>query len=670
MYRSASPYGAASPLPQVGDPNAGVYAHQQAPPVAASPYQPFGTIPPAQPAQQTPIAPGAITYTTSQSPDGRVVYQPFKAVQASYQTPNGIVHGIQWVPIEATNVVPTGAQPASADFAAMWQRGNPNMTPQDEQNIKDWQKREEKARRREERESRKMREKESLYNSPTSEDAELRRARERDAKKAADRERRRSVNASPYGAPTGLPSTSPVPGAYPPTSPYVPPGTIPTSPYGQPATSPYPPSGTTATNPYAFAGDPGSALPAGYPQSTARGGHSLNEIDSHLNNLDLSASGEFEREKSRPKKFQTSETMAQRARRLSGNFSPPTAAAAAPAGPYSSFNSAVSGGYPTAPTAGGYPPAAAGGYPPATTPSATYAPFQPQPTATSIADSQARSRATTPAVGHSPLPGAYPPMIMPSVSAEPDGEAKQLPTPEGFSRPPNQSQSFTPFEPMKIQDMDEFFEVIPRMPLVLQTHDTFHEDWIRVMQDVSLAWAGQLPVPHLNKGGRYPKRSTLTADLIELWNTHFFNCRGVDMVLYKGRERRSGPSTGVVDLQFADDDSDESSSTTSTSESDEVSPGRYGATGGAYGAYGRQPAHGPNQESLEARRRRRERKSERKRRHREKRAEKRRRRREKTYALYLTYVPPTQSQLTQNAIPAPGAVAGFGVPAYGVSQGY
>jgi hypothetical protein len=71
---------------------------------------------------------------------------------------------------------------------------------------------------------------------------------------------------------------------------------------------------------------------------------------------------------------------------------------------------------------------------------------------------------------------------MPSVSAEPDGEAKQLPTPEGFSRPPNQSQSFTPFEPMKIQDMDEFFEVIPRMPLVLQTHDTFHEDWIRVMQ--------------------------------------------------------------------------------------------------------------------------------------------------------------------------------------------
>ncbi|KAI0080703.1 hypothetical protein K474DRAFT_1657513, partial [Panus rudis PR-1116 ss-1] len=34
---------------------------------------------------------------------------------------------------------------------------------------------------------------------------------------------------------------------------------------------------------------------------------------------------------------------------------------------------------------------------------------------------------------------------------------------------------------MKIQDMDDFFENIPRMPLVLVTHDVYHEDWIRFM---------------------------------------------------------------------------------------------------------------------------------------------------------------------------------------------
>lgn len=32
----------------------------------------------------------------------------------SYQTPQGVVHGIQWVPAEATQILPVGAQPATA----------------------------------------------------------------------------------------------------------------------------------------------------------------------------------------------------------------------------------------------------------------------------------------------------------------------------------------------------------------------------------------------------------------------------------------------------------------------------------------------------------------------------------------------------------------------------
>ena len=56
-----------------------------------------------------------------------------------------------------------------------------------------------------------------------------------------------------------------------------------------------------------------------------------------------------------------------------------------------------------------------------------------------------------------------------------------LAAPEGFSRPPNLAQSYTPFDIIKIQDMEDFYENIPRMPLVLVTHDVYHEDWIRLM---------------------------------------------------------------------------------------------------------------------------------------------------------------------------------------------
>jgi hypothetical protein len=35
---------------------------------------------------------------------------------------------------------------------------------------------------------------------------------------------------------------------------------------------------------------------------------------------------------------------------------------------------------------------------------------------------------------------------------------------------------------MKIQDMDDFYETMPRMPKVLVPHDVYHEDWIRFIQ--------------------------------------------------------------------------------------------------------------------------------------------------------------------------------------------
>jgi hypothetical protein len=69
-----------------------------------------------------------------------------------------------------------------------------------------------------------------------------------------------------------------------------------------------------------------------------------------------------------------------------------------------------------------------------------------------------------------------------AILAGPEQQAPMLPPPDGFSRPANLAQSYTFFETMKIQDMDDFYDNIPRMPMVLVPHDVYHEDWIRLCQ--------------------------------------------------------------------------------------------------------------------------------------------------------------------------------------------
>ena len=70
------------------------------------------------------------------------------------------------------------------------------------------------------------------------------------------------------------------------------------------------------------------------------------------------------------------------------------------------------------------------------------------------------------------------------------------------------------------------------------------------LQDLGLAWTGTMPVPQYSADGRPPKRSTLAADVIDLWNASFFRMRGVEVILYKGRERRSGRYAGTVDMNL------------------------------------------------------------------------------------------------------------------------
>lgn len=136
-----------------------------------------------------------------------------------------------------------------------------------------------------------------------------------------------------------------------------------------------------------------------------------------------------------------------------------------------------------------------------------------------------------------------------------------------------------------------------------------------------------MPIPEFSRGPP-PKRSTLVADLIDLWNSSFFLTRRVEVVLFKGRERRSGASAGAIDYNLPglnpDYSSDSSSSSTSESESESE----------RYAGYGR------GVDLTESRRRRKEKKEEKRRRKREKKLRKKAKELEKTYALYLTYLHP------------------------------
>jgi len=207
-----------------------------------------------------------------------------------------------------------------------------------------------------------------------------------------------------------------------------------------------------------------------------------------------------------------------------------------------------------------------------------------------------------------------------------------LPPPDGFSRPANLAQSYTFFEVMKIQDMDDFYETMPKMPKVLVPHDVYHEDWIRFSQDVALAWAGKLPASTADRASR---PSAVAAELVDLWNNSFFAMRGVEVVLFKGHERRSGPRAGDIErnLPGFGDNSDSDSSDSSSLDSSDLSDDRYGrgatAGGGYYGSY-----------AADAKRRKAERKAEKKRKHKEKKARRRARERERTYALYISCITP------------------------------
>ncbi|KAI0068966.1 hypothetical protein BV25DRAFT_68519 [Artomyces pyxidatus] len=556
---------------------------------------------------------------TSNGPQAMLIVS--ESICTSYQTANGVVSGIQWIPAEATSVIPTGAQPAGADFAASWNRGNNNR---DERALKDWQKDEERRIRKEEKEAAKRNARlEKDRRERDREEKEIRRAREKDARRLSGnysavpsvagstggysatgspygvysnpvgdierrldgvdlnrRDRRGSVSGydnrrrSGYGEPVGY---SPAAGR--PASPYNAPGAFP------------PPSPRMGAN-NAMYGAPGGYPAQAYPPSPGRPVDPYQRAASPYHGAV-------------PGVYPSDQPILSRSRAPS-----PNPGAAPPLYPRSRAASPIPGAVPYGPPRSRASSPMPGGVP-------YNQPQFPQPT----------------------VPGRAPPSPHIGGGGLPYQEQQQmLPPPDGFNRPPNLAQSYTWFDTMKIQDMDAFYDNMPRMPLVLVPHDVYHEDWIRFMQDLALAWAGKLPTADPTRAS---KRSNMTADLIDLWNNSFFQQRGVEVVLFKGRERRSGAAIGTIERHLPsfdsdeDDDSDSSSLSSDSSSSDDAKYGRQNPYGRPTDPYA----------AADAKRRKAEKKAEKKRKHKEKKAKKRARERERTYSLYLTCIAPREGGL-------------------------
>ncbi|KAH8105022.1 hypothetical protein DFH11DRAFT_1645252 [Phellopilus nigrolimitatus] len=200
----------------------------------------------------------------------------------------------------------------------------------------------------------------------------------------------------------------------------------------------------------------------------------------------------------------------------------------------------------------------------------------------------------SPRIGGGAIPGVSPrigggmPLAGAGAYGVPPAE-QMLASPEAFSRPINRAQTFTPFTMIRVQDMDDFLDnIIQSRPPVLGTHDVMPEDWGRLMNDLALAWKGSLPLPN---GGPPPKPSELVKDLLDLWNHAFFFPRGVELVLYKGRNCVSGRGARLPETRLREESSDSYASSEglddSLSEPEGYVPPGGSAYGGHYGIYGR-----------------------------------------------------------------------------------
>ncbi|KAG8987142.1 hypothetical protein FRB90_003564 [Tulasnella sp. 427] len=135
--------------------------------------------------------------------------------------------------------------------------------------------------------------------------------------------------------------------------------------------------------------------------------------------------------------------------------------------------------------------------------------------------------------------------------------------PMSFYREPSRSVPYPRFDPFSILwDLGDFRKFSPPLPALLVPCDVLHDDWNRCIQDLSTAWTGALPYDIFNSprkrqqnrhsGAATPasgksqlvRPSSAIAKTIDIWNASFFYGRKLELILYRGLERRSGLTAG------------------------------------------------------------------------------------------------------------------------------
>lgn len=240
-----------------------------------------------------------------------------------------------------------------------------------------------------------------------------------------------------------------------------------------------------------------------------------------------------------------------RQRRISGNYATPTTPASGLGAFYPDRDRALGRGEYDAPGHGRSP---SGGFPmPGTLPAASYV----APDGSGRVMGGGMIVQPTGAVPTGFLPAGNHPGVN---TASPDG---RMAPPVSFYREPSRSVPYPRFDPFSILwDLADFRKFTPPLPALLVPCDVLHDDWNRCMADLSTSWSGVLPYDIFNSPRKAQQKrqqsaatrasaarqlvrpSSAVAKTIDIWNASFFYGRKLELILYRGLERRSGLTAG------------------------------------------------------------------------------------------------------------------------------
>jgi len=155
------------------------------------------------------------------------------------------------------------------------------------------------------------------------------------------------------------------------------------------------------------------------------------------------------------------------------------------------------------------------------------------------------------------------------VSPNATGVDSRFAPPVSFYRDPSRAVAYTRFERFSIvwdlNDLRRNFQ--PPLPALLVPCDVTHDDWNRCIADITAAWSGTLLYDifgeHRRQHQRQPTNTTAStpssraralvrpssavSKTIDIWNASFFYPRKLEMILFRGLERRSGMTAGRRD---------------------------------------------------------------------------------------------------------------------------